>query len=145
MVSGFDHIDVVVKDIHQATRDYERILGIKPTEVAVEQEGQGFMQSEFQLGDSGSYIYIVQPTSDKYQAGAAMKKTLERSGEGIHVIALTVDVGNLMEHVKKSGEDVITSKHSHSFFVHPKKLNRVLYQLMAPRLSNGTIKAPDFT
>ena len=58
---------------------------------------------------------------------------------------LTVDVENLMEHVKKSGEDVITSKHSHSFFVHPKRLNRVLYQLMAPRLSNGTIKAPDFT
>ena len=133
MILGFDHIDVVVKDIHQATRDYERILGIKPTEAAVEQEGQGFMQSEFPLGNSGSYIYLVHPTSDRYQAGAAMGRSLERRGEGIHVMALNVDVDRFMDHVKNSGEEAIPSSHSHSFFVHPRRLNGVLYQFMGPR------------
>ncbi len=134
MFTGFDHIDVVVKDIYQATKDYERILGVAPTEVAVEQPGQGYMQSTFPLGDSGSFIYLVHPTSDKYQAGAAMKLSLERRGEGIHVVALIADsVDRLMEHVRNSGEEVIPSAHSHSFFVHPRRLNGVLYQFMGHR------------
>jgi hypothetical protein len=133
---------IVVYDIKEAAKDYERYLGIAPDEPIAEEDGQGYLKASFSIGETR--VVLAQPINDKYQAGAAMKQTLERSGEGIHVIALTVDVENLMEHVKKSGEDVITSNHSHSFFVHPKRLNRVLYQLMAPRLSNGTIKAPNF-
>ena len=134
MFTGFDHIDVVVKDIYQATKDYERILGVTPTEVAVEQPGQGFMQSAFPLGDSGSLIYLVHPTSDKHQAGAAMKRSLERRGEGIHVLALNADSGErLMENVRKSAEEVLPSAHSHSFFGHPRRLNGVLYQFMGRR------------
>ena len=136
MFTGFDHIDVMVKDIHQASKDYERILGVKPKEVAAEQKGQGYYQTAFPLGDSGSFIYLMHPTSDshKYQAGAAMRSTLERRGEGIHVVALTVDsVDRQMEHVRSQGDEVIMSKHSHSFFVHPKTTHGVLYQFMERR------------
>lgn len=136
MFTGFDHIDVMVKDIHQASKDYERVLGIRPIEVAVEQKGQGYYQTAFPLGNSGSFIYLMHPTGDshKYQAGAAMRSTLERRGEGIHVVALTVDsVDRQIEYVRRQGDDVIPSKHSHSFFVHPMTMHGVLYQFMERR------------
>ncbi len=129
MYKKIDHMVIVVKDVRQAAKDYERLLGIPPNYQPREEEGQGYIQCGFTIGDT--MVILAQPVSSQYQAGVAMKRTLERDGEGLHNLSFAVgSVDREMERLKREGEKVIPSAHSHSFFFHPKKMHGVLVQIM---------------
>mgnify|MGYP001275021521 FL=1 len=123
MYTKIDHMVIVVHDIKEAAKDYERYLGIAPDEPIAEEDGQGYLKASFSIGETR--VVLAQPITDKYQAGAAMKRTLERTGEGLHNLSFAVDsVDKEIERIKNQGDVPIPSAHSHSFFFHPK--NRAL-------------------
>ena len=129
MYRKIDHMVIVVQDVQQAASDYERLLGVPPDYPPREEEGQGYLQAAFSIGETR--VVLAQPTSDEYQAGAAMRRTLERAGEGLHNLSFAVDsVDREMERLKEQGEETIPSAHSHSFFFHPRKMHGVLVQIM---------------
>lgn len=126
-----DHVVIVVNDVIQATRDYERLLGIPGTNVGRERADQGYRDTMFYLGDSGSFVELCEPTDDRLQAGAAMRRRLNQQGEGIQNIALAVDnVDEAIARAEAEGIQIIRSKHSHSFFLHPRSTHGPLIQIL---------------
>ncbi len=126
-----DHVVVRVRDIAQAGKDYEKLLGIAPTSVAREVEGQGYVSTSFYLGDSGQMISLCQGIDATKQAGGAFINSLERLGEGLQNIAVAVDdVDASIEGAKERGVRILPSQHTHSFFLHPRDTHGVLIQIM---------------
>ncbi len=129
MYKKIDHMVIVVNDVQQACKDYQKYLGVAPDYQPREEPGQGYLQCGFTIGETR--VVLAQPTSDKYQAGAAMKRSLEARGEGLHNLSFAVDsVDKEMQRLKKAGDEPLKSAHSHSFFLHPKKMHGVLIQIM---------------
>lgn len=128
--TGLDHVVIVVRDVVQAARDYERLLGIPAREVGQEFPDRGFRHALFMLGDSGRFIELCEPTDDTKQAGAAMRRRLDQHGEGLQNIALAVDdVEAAAGEARGRGVAVIPSQHSPSFFLHPRTTHGVLIQI----------------
>lgn len=129
-----DHVVIVVRDIEQATRDYERLLGIPADDTGKDFPDRGFRHSLFRMGESRSLVELCQPTDTTKQAGGAMQKKLARSGEGVHNIALAVDdIDTALADARARGLDVIPSAHSRSFFLHPNSTHGVLIQIVERR------------
>jgi catechol 2,3-dioxygenase-like lactoylglutathione lyase family enzyme len=120
-----DHVVIVVNDVRQATRDYERLLGIEA------EDDRGFRHAVFRLGASKRFLELCEPTDSSKQAGGAMRRRLDRLGEGIHTVAVAVDdVDAALRATRERGIDVIDSAHSRSFFLHPKLTHGVLLQIL---------------
>ena len=126
-----DHVVIVVRDVMQAAKDYERLLGIPAEDAGREFPDRGYRHAVFTLGESKRFIQLCEPSDDTKQAGAAMRRKLDEHGEGLQNIALAVDdVDAAMEEAKRRGVDVIRSQHSRSFFLHPRMTHGVLIQIL---------------
>ncbi len=126
-----DHVVVRVRDIVQASQDYEKLLGIAPATVAKEVPGQGYLSTNFYLGDSGQMISLCQGIDATKQAGAAFMRSLEQLGEGLQNVAVAVDdMDAAIEGSKQRGVPILLSQHTHSFFLHPNQTHGVLIQIM---------------
>jgi methylmalonyl-CoA/ethylmalonyl-CoA epimerase len=122
---------IVVNDVRQATRDYERLLGIEAEDAGAELRDRGFRHAVFRLGASKRFLELCEPTDSSKQAGGAMRRRLDRLGEGIHTVAVAVDdVDAALRATRERGIDVIDSAHSRSFFLHPKLTHGVLLQIL---------------
>jgi len=123
MYIGLDHIAIRVKDLDTAIKQYEK-LGF-----TLERQGQvetlGIRQA---ICDSGSFIELVEPTDPNKAVG----KALERYGEGIHTVALSVDdVTSTVTPLKEAGVNVILPDgDGETAFVHPKETYGILLQLV---------------
>ena len=126
-----DHVVIVVNDVRQAARDYERLLGIEAEDAGAEFPDRGFRHAVFRLGASKRFLELCEPTDPTKQAGGAMRRRLDRFGEGIHTVALAVDdVDAALHDARQRGIEVIGSAHSRSFFLHPKLTHGVLIQVL---------------
>ena len=126
MYQAVDHVAIRVKDLDAAIANYEK-LGFKLERQGLV-ESLGIKQAIFPLGDSGSFIEIVEPTDPDMAVGRA----LSRYGEGIHTIALAVDdVNQTASSLKAQGVNIIGPEGDGGVaFIHPRETYGVLFQLV---------------
>jgi len=128
MIKKVDHVAIAVKDLDEAIKTYENLLGIKPSHIE-EVPDQGIKAALLVIGDME--IELIQPI--KSDTGVA--KFLESKGEGIHHICFEVDdvdkdleslAGRGVQLIDKQGRKGLAGKIG---FVHPKSTKGVLIEL----------------
>lgn len=129
MIKKLDHIGIAVRNLQEASRFYEEVLGLKVvgTEVVSDQKVRiAFIP----LGDTR--IELLEAT----QPDGPVAKFIEKRGEGIHHIALAVEnINTEIERLNEKGIQLIDAyprKGAHQLriaFVHPKSSHGVLLEL----------------
>ncbi|WP_310994247.1 methylmalonyl-CoA epimerase [Aequorivita marina] len=124
-----EHIGIAVKNINEANKVYEALLGTAPykhEKVASE----GVETSFFKTG--ASKIELLEATNPD----SPIAKFIEKRGEGIHHIAFAVeDIIAEMERLKKEGFVLLNETPKRGAdnklvaFLHPKSANGVLVEL----------------
>jgi methylmalonyl-CoA/ethylmalonyl-CoA epimerase len=129
MVTKIDHIGIAVKNLDEALKFYEEVLGIKcvGTEVVEEQK----VKTAFlPIGDTE--VELLEATDED----SPIAKFIEKRGEGIQHIAYRVDdIEKALEEVKAKGIRLIDEKPRKGAggakiaFLHPKSTYGVLIEL----------------
>ena len=124
-----EHIGIAVKNISEANKTYEALLGSAPYK-SEKVESEGVETSFFRCGESK--IELLEATD----ADSPIAKFIEKRGEGIHHIAFAVtDIWAEMERLKNEGFTLLSEKPKKGAdnklvaFVHPKSANGVLVEL----------------
>lgn len=129
MIGKVDHIGIAVLNINKSLELYNFALGIECTKIEFI-ENQKITAAMLKLGDVN--IELMQPSDDD----SPIKKFIDKRGEGIHHIALSVT--SIEEEIKKlknlgykfTGENVISGvNNSKNIFLHPKSCGGVLIEL----------------
>lgn len=129
MVSKVDHIGVAVKNLDEALKFYEDILGMKchGTETIEEQKVKvAFLP----IGDTE--VELLESTEED----GPIAKYIEKRGEGIQHIAFRVDdIEKAIAEMKEKGMRMIDEKSRYGAggakiaFVHPKSTHGILLEL----------------
>lgn len=129
MVTKVDHIGIAVKDLDEALKFYEGILGIKVEGVEVVEE-QKVRTAFLPIGDTE--IELLESTED----GGPIQKFIEKRGEGIQHIAYRVEnIEEAIAKMKENGIRMIDEKPrfgaggARIAFAHPKSTFGVLIEL----------------
>ena len=129
MLGKIEHIGIAVKNLDEAERTYEKILG-SPSYKREEVASEKVMTSFFWAGQNK--IELLAATSED----SVIHKFIENNGEGIHHIAFEVeDIGVEMERLRKEGfrilQDVPKKGADNKLicFIHPKDTKGVLIEL----------------
>ncbi|MBM4327506.1 MAG: methylmalonyl-CoA epimerase [Deltaproteobacteria bacterium] len=124
------HLGVVVKDLDEALRFF---TGGLPLELTHTEDYQGMRIGFIPVGDSS--IELLQDVS----GSSAIKKFLEKNGEGIHHIAFEVDdISQAVVELKERGIRLIDEtprEGAHGMtiaFMHPKGTHGILMELVQP-------------
>lgn len=125
MHNRIDHIVVRVRDLDQGMKDYEGKFGLKVRSGPEELPELGMKRATFAVGDAGNFIELAEPLGED----SAIGRSLEKQGEGLHLVALAVeDVSAAAAKMKESGANLIET--GGMTFVHPRDGHGVLYQLV---------------
>ena len=125
MPKWIDHIVVRVNDIEESLKDYETKLGMKASKGPDAIPAMGMTRAILPLGDDGRFIELAEPLGE----GGAIGGSLERYGEGVHLVALAVDdLAEATAEMKANGAKVIEA--GTQVFIHPKDGHGVMYQLI---------------
>lgn len=124
------HLGIAVKDLDSALGFFTQGL---PLEVTHTEEFQGMKIGFIPVGESS--IELLQDASGE----SAIKKFVEKNGEGLHHIAFEVDdIAEAIEELKARGVKLIDEKpragaHGMSIaFMHPKASHGVLMEICQP-------------
>ncbi|QAA82270.1 methylmalonyl-CoA epimerase [Aequorivita sp. H23M31] len=124
-----EHIGIAVKNISEANKIYEALLGVAPYK-SEEVKSEGVKTSFFECGESK--IELLEAT----RADSPIAKFIEKRGEGIHHIAFAVkDIKSEMERLQKEGFVLLNeipkkgADNKLVIFLHPKSTNGVLVEL----------------
>jgi methylmalonyl-CoA/ethylmalonyl-CoA epimerase len=125
-----DHIGIAVKSLAEAVKIYETALGL--TVNGYDQvDDQGVRIAMLNIGESR--IELLEPTGPESPVGKFMNKR----GEGIHHIAVTVDnIESALERLKNAGVRLVDNaprRGAHETriaFVHPSSTHGVLLELV---------------
>lgn len=124
------HLGVAVKDLDAAL---DLFTGGLPLELTHTEDYQGMKIGFIPVGDSS--IELLQDVS----GASAIKKYLEKNGEGIHHIAFEVDdIHEAVEELKAKGIRLIDetprpgAHGMHIAFMHPKGTHGILMELVQP-------------
>jgi len=125
MPKWIDHIVVRVKDLDQSLEDYDTKLGMKASKGPDDVPHLNMRRAILPLGDSGRFIELAEPLGE----GGAIGRSLERNGEGVHLVALAVDdVAEAAAEMKANGAQLIEA--GTQVFIHPRDTHGVLFQLI---------------
>jgi methylmalonyl-CoA/ethylmalonyl-CoA epimerase len=129
-INRIAHLGVAVSDL-QSAMDF--FTGALPLEVTHTEEYGGMKIAFIPIGDSS--VELIQDVS----GASAIKKFLDKNGEGIHHIAYEVDdIEEAISELKAKGIKLIDEKprqgaHGMSVaFMHPKATHGVLMELCQP-------------
>ena len=124
-----EHIGIAVKNIQEANKVYEALLGTPPYK-SERVESEGVETSFFRCGESK--IELLEATN----SNSPIAKFIEKRGEGIHHIAFAVkNIKVEMERLKKEGFILLNeipkrgADNKLVAFLHPKSANGVLVEL----------------
>ena len=132
-MNKIEHLGIAVKDIEQANKLYESLLGYThyKTEAV---ESEGVITSFFKSGESK--IELLEATHEE----SPIAKFIEKKGEGIHHIAFSVDnIKKEVERLKKEGFTILNEEPKKGadnkwvVFLHPKSTGGVLIELCQER------------
>lgn len=123
-----EHIGIAVKDINEAERKFQEVLGVKPSGRHV-METEGLKISFMWLG--AIKVELLEPISES----SAVKSFLERRGEGIHHIAVEVqDFDAKIDALRERGYRIIGPRIGATgkrvAFVHPADFMGVLLEIV---------------
>jgi methylmalonyl-CoA epimerase len=125
----FDHIGVAVKNLEDAAKFYEAVLGIKPTGIE-EVEEQKVKVMFMPCGDCE--FELLESTSPD----GPVARFIEKYGEGVQHIAIRVDdIDAALAELKEKGIRLIDETPRYGaggariIFIHPKATNGVLLEL----------------
>lgn len=128
-VNKVDHICIAVKDLEAAKKIWEPIFGkTKPDDTYVD-ELEKINVARYWLGEVG-FELMESTTPD-----GEVAKFIEKRGEGVMVISLNVDnTRKAMDELKGNGYPFVGGarpfRDSEFAFIHPKKVNGVLLELI---------------
>ena len=121
-----EHIGIAVKNIDEARKYYEEVLGLECYNVE-EVADQKVKTAFFKVGQTK--IELLEATSDD----SSVAKFIEKRGEGIHHLAFAVDDTNeALQHAESKGVQLIDKKARKGAegleigFLHPKFTKGVL-------------------
>ena len=124
------HLGVAVQDLESAMKLFTEDL---PLEVTHTEDYQGMKIAFIPIGDSS--VELLQDVS----GASAIRKFLDKNGEGIHHIAYEVDdINEAISELKAKGVKLIDEKprqgaHGMSVaFMHPKATHGILMELCQP-------------
>ena len=129
MFKGIDHVVIAVKDLDAGIARFEKISGVKATDVG-EPVGAGFRNAYFRLG--ATYLELVAPTSDS----GPVARRVAASGAGVYLIALHVDnLENAVAELRAKGVRLVGDPGpgtpiTGQVFIHPSEAGGVLTQLV---------------
>jgi len=128
-VTRCDHITIAVRDLDQAIDTFSNLFGLHARDRR-KVKHMGMENAFIPLGDMA--IELIQPLGDP-ESPDDVQRTLDRKGEGIMNLCLTVE--NLREaiaHLEGTGVRIIKGRDADGdeiAFVHPKDVNGVLVEL----------------
>lgn len=129
MVGKVDHIGIAVKNMEEALKFYEDVLGIKCVAQEVVEE-QKVRTAFLPIGDTE--VELLESTSED----GPIAKFIEKKGEGIQHIAYKVDdIEKALEELKEKGIKLIDEKPrigaggAKIAFLHPKSTFGVLIEI----------------
>lgn len=129
MVSKIDHIGIAVKNLDEAIKFYEEVLGIECVSTEVVEE-QKVKVAFLPIGDTE--IELLESTEE----GGPIDRFIEKRGEGVQHIAYKVDnIEESLEKMKDLGMRLIDEKPRYGAggakiaFLHPKSTYGVLVEL----------------
>ena len=129
MVEKIEHIGIAVKNIEEANKVYEELLGLSPYKME-SVESEGVNTSFFQTGESK--IELLEATKPE----SAIAKFIEKKGEGIHHIAFAAkDIKAEMTRLSNEGFTILNEEPKMGAdnklvcFIHPKNTKGVLIEL----------------
>lgn len=133
-LNKIDHISIAVKDLDEARKIWEPILGKAAPDDAYVDEPEKIRVARYWVGEVG-FELMESTTPDGDVAGF-----IERNGEGIMLISFNVDntreaVGELKEKdypfiPDKKGDVARPFRDCEYAFLHPRKVNGVLLELI---------------
>ena len=129
MIEKIEHIGIAVKNLDEANKIYEQLLGTPPYKMETV-DSEGVNTSFFKTGESK--VELLQATKDE----SAIAKFIAKKGEGIHHIAFAVkDIHKEIKRLKEDGYTIINESPKKGAdnklvcFVHPNKTKGVLIEL----------------
>ena len=129
MIEKIEHIGIAVKNLDDANKIYEQLLGTPPYKMETV-DSEGVNTSFFKTGESK--VELLQATKDEN----AIAKFITKKGEGIHHIAFAVkDINKEIKRLKEGGYTIINKSPKKGAdnklvcFVHPKNTKGVLIEL----------------
>jgi len=132
-----EHIGIAVKNLDEATRYYEQVLGLKCYSVE-EVKDQKVRTAFFKIGQTK--IELLESTSPEGPIG----KFIEKKGEGIHHIAFAVnDIRGQLEDALSKGIQLVDKEPRKGAegldiaFIHPKSTFGVLTELCENKQSEN--------
>ncbi|KAF0148191.1 MAG: methylmalonyl-CoA/ethylmalonyl-CoA epimerase [Ignavibacteria bacterium] len=128
-ISHIEHIGIAVKNLGEATKYYENVLGLKCYAVE-EVKDQKVKTAFFMVGQTK--IELLEST----EADGPIGKFIEKKGEGIHHIAFAAkDIANALVEIESNGVQLIDKQPRKGAeglniaFLHPKSTGGVLTEL----------------
>ena len=129
MIEKIEHIGIAVKNLDEANKIYEQLLGSPPYKMETV-VSEGVNTSFFKSGESK--VELLEATKDE----SAIAKFIAKKGEGIHHIAFAVkDIHKEIKRLKEDGYAIINESPKKGAdnklvcFVHPKNTKGVLIEL----------------
>ena len=129
MIKNIDHLGIAVKDMSEAIKFYEEMLGLKVSEVELVEE-QKVKVAFLPIGDSE--VELLESTTPD----GPIARFIEKNGEGIQHIAFRVDnLEQKLEELKGKGVRLIDEKPRRGAggamiaFLHPKSTFGTLIEL----------------
>jgi methylmalonyl-CoA/ethylmalonyl-CoA epimerase len=133
-IVAIDHVGIAVADLDAAIALYEKAYGMRCVHVEVNEE-QGVREAMMAVGESGSYIQLLEPLNPDTTIG----KFLDKNGPGIQQMAYrTDDLDGLSDQLRAEGMRLLYDEPrkgtagSRVNFIHPKSAGGVLVELVEP-------------
>ena len=133
-ILAIDHVGIAVADLDASIAFYEKAYGMTCVHTEVNEE-QGVREAMLAVGDSGSFIQLLEPLNPDTTIG----KFLDRSGPGIQQMAYRVDdLDEVSDHLRGEGLRLLYdaartgTAGSRVNFIHPKSSGGILVELVEP-------------
>ncbi|HVU73578.1 MAG TPA: methylmalonyl-CoA epimerase [Mycobacteriales bacterium] len=134
LFTAIDHVGIAVTDLDASIKLYEEQYGMRCVHVEVNEE-QGVREAMMAVGDSGSFIQLLEPLHDDTTIG----KFIAKNGPGIQQMAYRVaDLDSVSEKLRAGGLRLLYDEPRHGTansrvnFIHPKSAGGVLVELVEP-------------
>ncbi|MCL5265706.1 MAG: VOC family protein [Chloroflexi bacterium] len=128
-VRKFDHICIAVKNLEEARKPYEEILGLVP-DILYVAESEKIKVARYYLGDVA--LELMESTSPDGEVA----KFIEKKGEGVFLLSYRVDdVQECLDELNQSGYNTIDKKprsimgQRFAFINHPREMCGVLTEV----------------
>jgi methylmalonyl-CoA/ethylmalonyl-CoA epimerase len=128
-INKVDHISIAVKNLEQARKVWEPVLGKTGPDDTYIDESEKIKVARYWIGEVGLELM------ESLTPDGEVAKFIEKKGEGVMVVSLNVaNTRNAMAELKGKGYPFIGGarpfRDSEFSFIHPKKMNGVLLELI---------------